>query len=62
MVAKFGDILRENRCGPELGPDQRVRRGGHFWRSEIGARSADHQDGLIIMAQNVKWLKMVIYN
>ena len=31
-----GDIWK-NRYGPELGPDQRVQRGGHFWKmSEKG--------------------------
>ena len=30
-AAKFGPkIFGKNRCGPELGPDQRVQRGGHL--------------------------------
>jgi hypothetical protein len=59
-TALFIAILIRRRCGPQVGPDQRVRRGVHLEGMKRG-RTA-YQDGLMKAAKDVKWLKMLIYN
>lgn len=37
-----------------------MRRRGHFWRDEKGAKNAFNLDGFMTMAWNGKWLEMMI--
>ncbi len=46
----FGQKVDKISCGPQFGPDQRVRRGGHFEGMKKGKFWS--KDGLMILARS----------
>jgi hypothetical protein len=57
----LGQKIAKNRCRPQFGSDQRAQRERHLEGMKRG-RNAYHLDGLMIMAKDANWLKMIVCN